>query len=55
MNDQRSTLRYQGIQFVQAGELTNKDPTPIPSDNEEESFHSNAEQTLDTVITANGT
>ena len=52
MNDQRSTLRYQGIQFVQAGELTNKDPTPIPSDNEEESFHSNAEQTLETVITA---
>jgi hypothetical protein len=51
MTDQRSTLRYQGIQFVQAGELSNKDPTPIPSDNEEQLSNSNEEQTDETAIT----
>src|SRR3981189_950071 len=41
MADKRSTLRHQPVLFIQAGELSNKNPTPSTSESENESSHSN--------------
>ena len=49
MEDKRSTLRHQGITFVQSGELTNKIPTPSTTENEEESSKSNVQQVEETI------
>jgi len=55
MDDKKSTLRYQGIAFVEGGILTNKLPTPPASESEDESSHPVESGNVSAIVTSNET
>ena len=55
MDDKKSTLRYQGITFVEGGILSNKHPTPPASESEDESSHPVESGNVPAVVTSNDT
>jgi len=55
MDDKKSTLRYQGITFVEGGILSNKLPTPPASESEDESSHALVSGNVPAIDTSNET